>query len=289
MTVPSFVVSDVSCGTVDHAPSEECSYRVAWSINPHMKIGAVDGEAAKAQHAAFVRLLADLGAETIALPFVHGAHDSVFAKDNAVLVDDRALLARPRYPERLAEQAIRARALEAAGITVTSRPRWTLEGGDVVIAPGAARAFLGYGFRSEREAASDLEAFIGAEVVTLRLVDPRLYHLDMAFAVLSDGTAIVCDEAFDLRSSMMIRKLFRDVVCVSVEDALTFGINLVQIGTNVVLGGRSPAVMRALEERGYGVHVPALDQFHLAGGSAACLVAARHVSVAVARTDVDAA
>ena len=278
MTTPSFVVSDVSCGNVDHLPSEDCSYRVAWSINPHMKIGAVDADEAKAQHAAFVRLLVQLGAETTTLPFVHGAHDSVFAKDNAVIVDDRALLARPRFPERLAEQAIRARALESIGIEVTSSPRSTLEGGDVVMQANAGRGFLGYGFRSEREAAADLEKFIGGEVVPLRLVDPRLYHLDMAFAVLADGTAIVCEEALDLPSSTLVRKLFHDVVCVSVEDALTFGVNLVQIGRSVVLGGRSPAVMRALASRGYDVHVPRLDQFHLAGGSAACLVAARHAS-----------
>lgn len=278
MTSASFLVSDVSCRAAEHAPSEDCCYRVAWAINPHMQVGAVEVNKAKWQHAAFVHLLRSLGAQVTVLPFVHGAYDSVFAKDNAVVVDERALLARPRHAERMAEQAARRQALEAVGITVTSAPETALEGGDVVVLPDVRGALLGHGFRTERAATDDLASFIDAPVTPIKLVDPRLYHLDMAVTVLSDGTAIVCEDALALGSRSALRRAVRDVVPVSVEDALTFGVNLVQVGRDIVLGGRCPVVMKALEERGYRVHLPPLDQFHLAGGSAACLVARRHVS-----------
>ena len=55
--VASFFVSDIACDRTNHAPSEECNYRVAWAINPHMQVGAVDVDAAGSQHSAFVRLL----------------------------------------------------------------------------------------------------------------------------------------------------------------------------------------------------------------------------------------
>jgi N-dimethylarginine dimethylaminohydrolase len=282
MSPAAFLVSDVACR--HHERTNDCRYRVAWSINPHMQIGAVDFARAAAQHDAFVGLLVQLGADVTRLPFVHGAHDSVFAKDNAIVVDECALLARPRYTERVAEQAARARSLEALGITVLSTARAALEGGDVVMLPGLQGALLGYGFRSERAAASELSHFIDAPVTALRLVDPRLYHLDMAVAVLDDGTAIVCEDALSGSSRAELRKMCFDVISVSVDEALSFGVNLVQIGREVILGGRSRAVIAGLEERGYRVHVPELDQFHVAGGSAACLVARRHASTVVAST-----
>lgn len=278
MRSPSFFVSDLSCEETDHAASAACTYRVAWAINPHMRVGSVQFERAQLQHLAFVNLLERLGADVSKLPFVHGAHDSVFAKDNAVIVDDCALLARPRHRERTAEQAARARALEAAGIAVVAAACAPLEGGDVVVLPDVHGALLGEGFRSAKEAAADLERFLDAPVVAVELVDARLYHLDMVVSVLSDGTAIVCEDALAPRSRERLRRAVGEVISVSVEDALTFGINMIQLGQDIVLGGPCPAITRALEDRGYRVHVPELEQFQRAGGSAACLVARRHVS-----------
>lgn len=164
------------------------------------------------------------------------------------------------------------------GIAVLSMSKAALEGGDVVMLPGRQGALLGCGFRSDGAADNELSRFIDAPVTPLRLVDPRLYHLDMAVAVLDDGTAVVCEDALSPASRIALRRMCFDVISVSVEEALAFGVNLVQVGRDVLLGGRSPSVIAALEQRGYRVHVPALDQFHLAGGSAACLVARRHAS-----------
>lgn len=150
--------------------------------------------------------------------------------------------------------------------------------------PGAQGALLGHGFRSEPTAAAALGSFIDGPVTPLYLVDPRLYHLDMAVTVLSDGTAIACEDALSFASLSALRRVAREVISVSLEDALTFGVNLVEVGRNIVLGGRCPTVMKALEQRGYSVHTPALDQFHLAGGSAACLVSRRHASTPPAST-----
>ena len=109
-----FVVSKVGCvggGSCDR-PGPDCNFRVAWAINPHMEIGSVRPEWAEGQHRTFVRTLERVGAQVELLPFVHGAFDSVFAKDNAVLVERdgtfAALLGQPRFAERTAEQAARA-------------------------------------------------------------------------------------------------------------------------------------------------------------------------------------
>lgn len=275
-----FVVSAPRCagGCRLDARSGACSYRVAWSINPHMVVGSADPARAVRQHASFVRTLLRNGAQLSTVPFVHGAYDSVFAKDSAILIKDgpclRAMLAHPLFGERQREQESRRRALEALGFDVRAAPDAPLEGGDVALAPGRACAFLGHGFRSSKRAAKCLEAFLGVPVVALRLRDPALYHLDTALALLRDGTTLVCEEAFTPSSVRRLRAhVDGDVVRVGKDEAVRFGLNLVELGRTVVSGADCPAVANALRARGRNVVVAPLGEFHRAGGSAACLVA----------------
>ena len=50
----------------------------------------------------------------------------------------------------------------------------------------ARRILAGYGFRTARAAHDEVAALTGREVISLELVDPHLYHLDVALAVLDD-------------------------------------------------------------------------------------------------------
>ena len=256
---------------------------MAWSINPHMRIGAVEPRRAAVQHAAFVHELQGAGAAVHTVPFVHGAFDSVFSKDNAVVVERsdgtvEALLARPRHAEREVEQAARARALTQLGVRVVATAAEALEGGDIVLQPGGDGAFVGYGYRSARGSAGDLETFLDREVTGLELRDPRLYHLDMALTVLDDGTALVCEEALTEGAfrQLVAHPAITSILRVPLREALAFGVNLVQVRRTIIWGADAPATARALEARGYRVRRTELGQFHHAGGSAACLVSRIH-------------
>jgi N-dimethylarginine dimethylaminohydrolase len=190
----------------------------------------------------------------------------------------RALLATMRHGERRNEQRARARWLSARGFDVIEPPRVHIEGGDVAMLPAGRGALLGYGQRSTQRAAGVLEAFLCAPVTPLELCDPYLYHLDTALTVLSDGTALVCPEAFTPESLRALTRTegIQQVIPVAREDALAFGLNLVEVGDTVIVGGSVPrveALLRGLGRRPVSVR---LDQFHLAGGSAACLAARVH-------------
>jgi phenylacetate-CoA ligase len=138
--------------------------------------------------------------------------------------------------------------------------------------------FLGYGQRSLRESAEWLERSANIAVVPLELRDPHLYHLDMALSVLPDGTALVCEAALsnDAMGALERAPGVRQVITVTREDALAFGLNLVAIGDTILSGSYVPRIKAIVESRGYRIRVSPLDQFHLAGGSAACLVAKLH-------------
>ena len=66
------------------------------------------------------------------------------------------------------------------------------------------------------------------------------------------------------------------VVPVPLSEALRFGVNLVQVGHTIVWGADAPATTHSLERLGYRVRQVSLEQFHRAGGSAACLVSRIH-------------
>ncbi|WP_232293105.1 dimethylarginine dimethylaminohydrolase family protein [Stigmatella aurantiaca] len=269
--------------------TSDCAYQVAWTINPHMKMGAVNWHRARAQHRLLRRALRAAGAQLLELPFVHGAYDCVFAKDNAVLLEKegqkRALLASPVFSERQQEQQARARVLDRLGFDIFSPPPAHFEGGDLVVLPGARGALLGHGQRSSRHAAVMLEIFLGAPVTPLELKDPHLYHLDTALHVLSDGTALVCPEAFTPAALRTLERTegIHQILNVPREEALGFGLNLVEVGRTVFLGGRAPWVELLLHAQGRCPTVLPLDQFHLAGGSAACLVSQIHPARGTAR------
>ncbi len=107
----TFVASEVHCTAGDHERSADCAYQIAWSINPHMVVGATQPWRAAWQHGALVRTVRSLGAQVIKIPFVHGAFDSVFAKDNAIYraggAGPEAILASPLHAVRLREQQAR--------------------------------------------------------------------------------------------------------------------------------------------------------------------------------------
>lgn len=282
-----FLASMPACATTEHERSSACSYRVAWSINPHMVVGSVDPVRAVTQHAELLCVVRALGGHVHTLPFVHGAFDSVFAKDNALYARrarvTRGILGMPRHPERKIEQTIRRDDLIRAGIAVEpSTPPF--EGGDVVVMPGR-RAFLGHGFRSSRDAIAAIESFLGLPVTPLELIDAALYHLDTALAVVADGVALACEDAFAPASWQALQRACK-VIPVSRSEALRFALNVVRVGRAIVTGTESPEVARACAELGLRTVYTPLDEFHRAGGSAACLLAPilDHATVAVSTT-----
>lgn len=253
-----------------HDDAEACSYRVEWAINPHMEVGGADPQRACEEHARFVATLRAHGARVVRLPFLHGEFDSVFVKDSAIVVDGRVLPATPRFAERSDEPTARAHQYARLGAAVAPPLPTHLEGGDVVIAARRRLAFMGHGFRTDAASAMPLARFLGCEVVALELVDPALYHLDTALAVLSDGTLLACPDAFTLSARRTLQRLPFDLRWVARDEALAFALNIVELDD--VLVARTTA--SALRDRR--VVTVQLDEFLRAGGSAACLVSVAH-------------
>jgi N-dimethylarginine dimethylaminohydrolase len=138
--------------------------------------------------------------------------------------------------------------------------------GDVVLA--------GYGFRTDVRAHGELAAAVGRPVVSLRLVDPRFYHLDTALAVLDDtpgaGQVAWYPPAFDEASRAAVRRLFPEAIEADETDAEVLGLNAVSDGRRVVLPAPAEKLAAQLAERGFEPVPVDLSELLKGGGSVKC-------------------
>lgn len=204
-----------------------------------------------------------------------GVPDLVFTANAGVVVDDSVVLARFFHPERQGEEPWFQQWFASQGYRVTLLPPdLPFEGaGDALLDRSGGWLWAGYGFRSELAAHPLLAEALAVEVLSLRLMDERFYHLDTCFCPLSDGTLLYYPPAFDFYSNRLIetRVPAAKRLVVGEADALAFACNAVNVGRSVILNQASAGLRQQLQTRGYDVVETPLSEFLKAGGAAKCL------------------
>jgi ornithine aminotransferase len=275
-----------------HAPSAQLMmsapdhFEVSYRINPWMdpslwSVSAerLGGDARKG----WVSLKAQyeqLGAQVYVQPAQQGLPDMVFTANAGVVLDRKAVPARflcaERQGEEVHDRAI-FNALAAQGLidtVIEAPPGLYFEGaGDAIWDRTRSLLWTGWGQRSSREMTPFLAETFGVPAVDLELIDPRFYHLDTCFCVLSRGEVLVHRAAFSPKTFALIEELVgRDkLIIASAEDANHLAVNSVCLDDDVVICHATPSLRAQLVERGYRVHVVPLDSFNRSGGAAYCL------------------
>lgn len=245
-------------------------FRVAYAINPWMRPDVpVDGERALAQWEALRRAYLDLGHEVDLVEPRPDLPDMVYAANGATVVDGIVYGARFRHPQRAPEAAAHRAWFRAAGFPRVHVPRFVNEGeGDLLVAGSVILA--GSGFRTDPRAHAEAAGVLRREIVPLRLVDPRYYHLDTALAVLDDTTIAWRLEAFAPESQTVLRLRYPDAVLATAADAAVLGLNAVSDGRHVVLPAAATDLAAALTARGF-VPVPVdVSELLKGGGGPKC-------------------
>ncbi|MDB5871152.1 MAG: rocD [Ramlibacter sp.] len=260
-------------------------FEVAYAINPWMNPEQWSLDAKRLSRDALAGWNAlrskyeSLGANVVVKPAAKGWPDLVFTANCAVVLDGKAILARYLNSERAGEEEhghrmfeqLKARG-EIDAIYRTPEGVYFEGAGDAVYDPARRLMWMGFGQRSSRAAHHTIEQAFGIPTLSLELVDPRFYHLDTAFCLLSDGDILYHPGAFTDEGRDQIRALAGDgLIEAPLEDAQNLGVNSVCLGRDVVLCYCSPALRARLEERGYRVHVVPLGSFNRSGGAAYCL------------------
>lgn len=244
-------------------------FGVTYSINPWMEPSRpTDTELAVRQWEQLRGLYLSLGHHVEQIPALPGLPDMVFAANGATVIGGQALAARFRYAERTDEAPAYLGWLAARDYQI-HQARYVNEGeGDYLFT--GERILAGTGFRTDPRSHAEARRVFGRPVVSLRLVDPRFYHLDTALAVLDHEEIMYYPAAFSTASQTALRRLYPGAILADDADAEAFGLNAVSDGRHVVLTPAATQLADQLDRRGFVPLGVDLSELMKSGGSAKC-------------------
>jgi lysine-ketoglutarate reductase/saccharopine dehydrogenase-like protein (TIGR00300 family) len=251
-------------------------FDVDYVINPWMEgqLGRVDRPLAERQWHALVDGFAR-HASILEVDAREGSPDMCFTANAGLAAGNRVIPARFRMPERAGEEEPFASWFTTARFDLVTLPgQDPFEGeGDALFQPGEALLWAGYGVRSALETHVALGQTFGVDIVSLRLVDPRFYHLDTCFAPLPDGRLLYYPPAFDERSQRAIERRVAPEKRIAVDDAdaIGFACNVLRLGDRLFLNHASRELRETLAHWGFETIVQPVSEFLKAGGGVKCL------------------
>ena len=251
-------------------------FEVSYVINPWMQgnVDHVQGTRALAQWQSLHRAL-NGRADVALIEAAAALPDMPFTANAGLVFGDTFVPSRFRHVERRGEEPHFEQWFGEQGFRVSAPPADVFfEGaGDALLDRGESRLWMGHGHRTDLASAQMLQAALDIDVVPLRLVDPRFYHLDTCFCPLTGGILMYYPAAFDADSRARIesRVPADRRLAVGEADAATFSCNAVDLGDAVVMNQASDTLSRQLHAFGFeAISVP-LGEFMKSGGSAKCL------------------
>ncbi len=251
-------------------------YEVDYVINPWMEgnIGKSTSDRAVAQWEMLYHLIKEYALVDL-IPPVKGWPDMVFTANAGLVLGRNVVLSRFYHPERQGEEPYFKAWFESKGFQVYELPKdLPFEGaGDALLDRQGRWLWAGYGFRSELDSHAYLAKWLDIEVLSLRLMDDRFYHLDTCFCPLSKGYLLYYPPAFDAYSNRLIetRVPAERRITIDETDAVNFACNAVNIEEIVILNKASDRLKAQLANAGFRVVETPLTEFLKAGGASKCL------------------
>jgi N-dimethylarginine dimethylaminohydrolase len=251
-------------------------YEVNYVINPWMEgnVHACSKREAAAQWEQLRTAISRFARVELVEP-QPGSPDMVFTANAGLVRHGVVALSRFLHPERQGEEPHFGKWFGDSGFLVRETPRATpFEGeGDALFEWDGSRLWAGHGVRTLHCTHQWLMDIWDIEVISLRLMDPRFYHLDTCFCPLFGGYVMYFAKAFDAESLAKIEQQYPHDkrICVDDADALRFACNAVNVGRVIVLNEVSWKLSRQLEQLDFCVVQVPLTEFLKAGGAAKCL------------------
>ncbi|MGA0567003.1 dimethylargininase [Rathayibacter sp. KR2-224] len=221
----------------------------------------VEPTKADEQWDAYVAALAENGWETVEVASAEVLADSVFVEDTAVVLGDRAVIARPGAEQRRGETAGTEAVLTELGLRIDRiEEPGTLDGGDVLRV--GETVYVGRSERTNAEGIRQLRVIAAEEGYSVVAVPVKgALHLKSAVTALPDGTVIGSREHVD--PSVFDRFL---------EVPEPSGVSVVVLAPDaVLLAASAPKTAELLTDLGYRVVTVDVSEFEKLEGCVTCL------------------
>jgi dimethylargininase len=218
---------------------------------------------ALAQHGAYERLLADLGAEVLRLSPEPDMSDAVFVEDTAIVLDEVAVTMRPGTPARRREIESVARALAPHRPIERLRAPGTMDGGDVLRIERTL--YVGRSERTNGEGITQLRGIVekyGYRVTAVPVTG--CLHLKSACSYVGSGAVLI-------NRSWVPSELFSDFEPIEVARAEPRAANTFFVGETLVMASNFSETRARLEQSGRHVRTAELSEFQKAEAGGSCM------------------
>ncbi len=233
---------------------------------------AIDVTLARAQHAEYHQALAAAGVAVETLPPDERFPDGCFMQDPALVIDGRAIIARPGAASRRGEEAAAAEVLAGRFPLARIVAPGTLEGGEVLVLPD--RIVVGRSGRTNRAGIAQLAVALSAPdpkgvqtasgLPVLEAPVDGYLHLLSAVTYLGEGRLLAV-EGFATPPALA----GFDVLRVPADEA--YACNALGIGDKVILPAGYPQTAALLRAHGFEVLSVPTTEFAKADGGVTCL------------------
>lgn len=249
-------------GTRTIALTRPVSPSIAQGLRSHIDREPIDLALAERQHDAYESLLGSLGCEVRRLPALPELPDAVFVEDQAVVLDELAVVTRSGAESRRAEAASVDAALREWREVHTLVAPATLDGGDVLRVERTL--FVGRSERTNDDGIAQLAALAApAGYRVVPVVVTGALHLKTAVTYAGAETVVINPRWIDVAP-------FRQYDRIDVSEHEPWGANVLPVGQAVVAGAAFPRTIDALERRGFTVRPCDLSELARAEGALTC-------------------
>lgn len=229
----------------------------------HVSRRPIDIHSAVKQHESYCQALRDMGVEVEELPPLDAYPDSVFIEDNAIVLDELAVVTTMGTASRQGEVTSLRPVLSGLRRLVAISPPATIEGGDVLRV--GTRLFVGVSSRTNHlgvEALREIVEPLGYDVTMVSI--QHCLHLKTACTALDNKTLLVNPLWLDV-------ELFKQFRLLPVPSTEPFGANVLHVPQGILANAAYPITLDLIRMEGYPVTEVHLSEFSKAEAGVTCL------------------
>jgi len=246
-------------------------FKVDYSINPWMTGEKVNFKLAMDQWESLKLAIESLGSKVRTIEQSERFPDMVFTANSGLVCENKFILSSMKHKERKGESKYFSEWFSKNGYRVQGLPLdISFEGrGDCLLYRDIIVG--GYGYRTDINALEAVSEITGRNLISLELVDPRFYHLDTCFCIVSDDSAIYYPGAFREDEIEKLEGIV-NLIPISESDASLFMCNSMLVNDTLLIPSVYSKIDKILRNK-YDIKtcVVNVSEFLKSGGSIQCL------------------
>ncbi len=244
-------------------------YDVVYEINPWMDTSnKPDPKKSYTQWKVLFDLYQRLGVEVELIDQVKGLPDMVFTANGGIVYKNMFVSGNYRYQERKGEEKYFQQWFVDHGFTVKTLTNFQGGEGDALFYRNTL--YMGYGFRSDKAAHTEMKNVLGVEGISLRLIDPYFYDFDTTFCPVGDRGVLYYPKAYDKEGQARMAAV-ENAVAMTKEQAQHFIGNSVYVDEKLLVSFVDDDLKKKLAAWDVEPILLDMSEFKKAGGGIKCL------------------